>query len=365
MKLYAGLDLHSNNNVLVIVNASDQVVFRRRQANVASVILESLEPFRAELTGIVVESTYNWYWLVDELMKAGYRVHLANTAAIRQYEGIKRTNDWSDAQWLAHLLRLGILPEGTIYPAELRPVRDLLRKRGQLVRERTRHILSVENLLTRNMGARFNGRYVKDLDCREVERLFPRLELSMAINASLRVMQVLEEEIARIEKQVKSRVKLERGWQPLLSVWGIGETLALTIMLETGPVSRFREVQLQLLLPGGGQPAGQQRQEEGREQRQVRQPVSGLGVCGSGQLCGALLPAGAGVCGAQDGPGQPDPGDQSVGQQAVPGQLLGFERSGGVRAEAAVRLLSWLGPGSRRRGWLTTTRADWPPGPSP
>jgi len=47
----------------------------------------------------VVESTYNWYWLVDELMKAGYRVHLANTAAIRQYEGMKRTNDWTDAQW--------------------------------------------------------------------------------------------------------------------------------------------------------------------------------------------------------------------------------------------------------------------------
>jgi len=242
MKLYAGLDLHSNNNVVVIVNASDQVVFRRRQANVASVILESLEPFRAELTGIVVESTYNWYWLVDELMKAGYRVHLANTAAIRQYEGIKRTNDWTDAQWLAHLLRLGILSEGNIYPAEQRPVRDLLRKRGQLVGERTRHILSVENLLTRNTGARFNGRYVKDLDCGEVERRFPRLELSMAINASLRVMQAVEEEIARIEKQVKSRVRLEPGWQPLLSVWGIGETLALTIMLETGPVSRFPEV---------------------------------------------------------------------------------------------------------------------------
>ncbi len=242
MKLYAGLDLHSNNNVIVIVNERDQVVFRRRQANVASGILESLEPFRAEITGIVVESTYNWYWLVDELMKAGYPVHLANTAAIVPYEGIKRTNDWTDAQWLAHLLRLGILREGTIYPAEVRPVRDLLRKRGQLVRERTRHILSVENLLTRNTGARFNGRYVKDLDCGEVERLFPRLELSMAINASLRVMQALEEEIARIEKQVKSRVRLDPGWRPLLSVWGIGETLALTIMLETGPISRFAAV---------------------------------------------------------------------------------------------------------------------------
>jgi transposase len=242
MKLYAGLDLHSNNNVIVIVNESDQVVFRRRQANVASVILQSLEPFQTELAGVVVESTYNWYWLVDALMKAGYRVRLANTAAIRQYEGIKRTNDWTDAQWLAHLLRLGILPEGYIYPAEQRPVRDLLRKRRQLVGERTRHILSVENLLTRNTGSRLSCRKIKELGCEEVERMFPRLELSMAIHASVRVMSTLEEEIGRIEKQVKSRVKLEAAWRPLLSVWGIGETLALTIMLETGPISRFREV---------------------------------------------------------------------------------------------------------------------------
>ena len=66
----------------------------------------------------MVESTYNWYWLVDGLMEAGYRVHLANTAAIVQYEGL---NDDSDARWLAKLLRLGLLPEGYIYPKEAVP----------------------------------------------------------------------------------------------------------------------------------------------------------------------------------------------------------------------------------------------------
>jgi transposase len=50
----------------------------------------------------VVESTYSWYWLVDGLMEKGHRVHLANTAAIQQYEGLKYTDDDSDARWLAH-----------------------------------------------------------------------------------------------------------------------------------------------------------------------------------------------------------------------------------------------------------------------
>jgi transposase len=92
-----------------------------------------------------VESAYNWYWLVDGLMDAGYDcVHLANPSAIKQYEGLEHTDDRHDAFWLAHVLSLGILPEGYIYPKEYRPVRDLLRKRSFLVRQRTcLHLLSV------------------------------------------------------------------------------------------------------------------------------------------------------------------------------------------------------------------------------
>ena len=62
-------------------------------------------------------------------MEADYRVHLANPAAIQQYNGLKYSDDHSDARWLGHLLRLGVLPEGHIYPKADRAVRDLLRKR--------------------------------------------------------------------------------------------------------------------------------------------------------------------------------------------------------------------------------------------
>jgi transposase len=101
-----------------------------------------MEPYREHLAGVVVESTYNWYWLVDGLMEAGFEVHLANTAAIVQYEGLKHSDDHSDALYLANLLRLGILPEGDISPKEERAVRDLLRKRGQLVRNYSDSLLN-------------------------------------------------------------------------------------------------------------------------------------------------------------------------------------------------------------------------------
>jgi transposase len=141
MALYGGIDLHANNCVIVIIDDQDRVVDHKRVPNHLDSILARLAPHQTELSGLVVESTYNWYWLVDGLMAAAYRVHLANTAAIQQYEGIKHSNDFSDAQWLAHLLRLHILPEGYIYPKEERGVRDLLRKRMQLVQQRTSNLL--------------------------------------------------------------------------------------------------------------------------------------------------------------------------------------------------------------------------------
>ena len=97
------------------------------------------------------------------LMEEGYKVHLANPAAIQQYSGLKHTDDKHDAFWLAEMLRLGILSEGYIYPREERPVRDLLRKRGHLVRLRTSLIISLENIISRNLGRKLPVNEVKGL----------------------------------------------------------------------------------------------------------------------------------------------------------------------------------------------------------
>lgn len=147
MKLYGGIDLHSNNNYVGIIDRKGKKVFKKKLPNDLEEVLKALKPYRKEIVGLAVESTFNWYWLVDGLMDNGYRVHLANPSAIKQYEGLKHSDDERDAFHLAQLLKLGILPEGYIYPKEERPVRDLLRKRLQLVRHRTAHILSFKSLV--------------------------------------------------------------------------------------------------------------------------------------------------------------------------------------------------------------------------
>jgi transposase len=135
MALYRAIDLHSHNNVTLLLDEQDQGLYQKRLPNACATILEQLAPHQEEIRGVVVESTYNWYWLVDSFMDPGYRMHLAKPTAIQQYSGLKYTDDHSDARWLAHLLRLGMLPEGYIYPKAQRPVRDLLRKRGHLAEQ--------------------------------------------------------------------------------------------------------------------------------------------------------------------------------------------------------------------------------------
>jgi len=242
MKLYAAIDLHSNQQTLMVLDEQDRQVHRRRLPNVLEVVLAELAPFQRELEGVVVESTYNWYWLVDGLMAAGYRVHLANTAALEQYEGLKYGDDDSDARWLAHCLRLGLLPEGYIYPKETRPVRDLLRKRAQLVRQRTADILSIENLTSRNTGVQINGNRVKQLTVEEVRRQYGQEDLALPVESTLAVIEVLDQQIHRLEKRVKGKAKLAAEFQPLLTVSGVGEILGVTIMLETGDIRRFAQV---------------------------------------------------------------------------------------------------------------------------
>ena len=175
-------------------------------------------------------------------MEQGYKLHLANTAAIQQYEGLKYTDDHSDARWLAHLLRLGVLPEGYIYPRADRPVRDLLRKRSQLVRQRTTNLLSIQNLLTRNTGSSLSAKRVKALDVQQVDELLAEPDLALAIKANLSVMSSADEQVELLEQTVTQRVKLRPQFSFLKTVPGIGEILALTIMLETGDIGRFSSV---------------------------------------------------------------------------------------------------------------------------
>jgi transposase len=205
-------------------------------------IVGFLARWKDELAGVVVESTYNWYWLVDGLEDAGLCVHLANTVAIKQYDGLKHSGDETDAHHLAHLLRLKILPTGTILPKEHRAVRDLARKRMQLVRSSTGHILAVETILARQLGGRMKSNDIKRLTVDAVDKLPLSPDVGLAIKANVAVIATLQAQIDILEKRLKESVRPRPEYRLLTSVPGIGQALATVILLETGPIDRFAEV---------------------------------------------------------------------------------------------------------------------------
>jgi len=242
MQTFAAIDLHSNNGVLTVIDEKDRVLRQKKLPNRLDGFLAELAPFRATLQGVAVESTFNWYWLVDGLIDRSYPALLVNTAAIQQYKGLKHSDDDYDGWWLAHMMRLGILPTGYIYPREERAVRDLLRKRMTLVQQRTANILSVQNLEQRNRGTKISSNEVKKLTAARVHELYTNDDRALAITTTMNVIHALTEQINVLERTVLKKAKLHPEFEPLRTVWGIGEVLSLTIMYEAGSMDRFDTV---------------------------------------------------------------------------------------------------------------------------
>jgi len=241
--LYCGVDLHSNNALYFISDAKDKPLLKKRLNNHLPTVLAALEPFRKKLHVVAVESTYNWYWLVDGLMEAGFPVRLANPAAIQQYNGIKAADDLTDAAFLARLARLNILPTGYIYPKDERPVRDMLRRRMLMVQHRTATILSLQNMLLRETGRSRQWKTIAKLNPRDLtDDLVSNEYLLFVVKQQSELIAQLNDKIQKFEEKILQRAKLKPEFEPLLSMPGVGKVLGLTIMLETGAISRFPKV---------------------------------------------------------------------------------------------------------------------------
>lgn len=236
--LYGGMDLHGNNVFCSLMDGSRTVVFERRLPNDLEMIQEALEPYRKRIEALAVESTFNWYWLVDGLQKLKYRVKLANPAMMQENIGLKCANDKTDARFIARQVVNGTLPEGYIYPEETRGLRDMFRRRMRLVHERTGEWLSLEGLVARHTGRDMNMTELGECDLGKVLADQPHA-LIMA-QASFRHIEFLEQEIKALEKAVMAELPDRDDYKRLMGVPGIGPVLARTILLETGPIERFK-----------------------------------------------------------------------------------------------------------------------------
>jgi transposase len=239
-QVIAGIDLHSNNLMIGIVDQSGKRLKHQKVDCELKQVVAVLAPYKSRLKSVAVESTYNWYWLVDGLRALSYPVVLANPAGIEQYSGIKCADDKNDAFFLAELQRLDILPTGYIYDPKLRPVRDLLRRRLGLVHQRTALMVSFKSLYTRTTGQAMNLGKLKSMAPDQAAALYEHPANQLIAKVQKEHIEGLDKSIARIEKAVLQSARELPYYDQLNTLPGVGKILGMTITMEVGEIERFK-----------------------------------------------------------------------------------------------------------------------------
>ena len=236
---YCGIDLGAKSAHVCVVDAAGAVVLQRKLDCDASLIIEQLKKF--ESIRIVVESTFNWYWLVDALNDAGFDVVLAHTVALRAITHAKVKTDKRDAKALAQLLRLDAIPKAYIYPKEQRYVRDLLRRRLALVRKRGDEYGSLRRLLMRHGHLDHSRDSITRVNNDELKKVFPERDVLAAAEQQLERVALYDKQIDQLEERVLlyTHTALRDDLRRLTTLPGVSTVLGLTILYETGPIERF------------------------------------------------------------------------------------------------------------------------------
>ena len=238
-RLVAAIDLHSNNLVLGMTDYKGKKVYGKRLANDLALVLEELEKYGDRVDSIAVESTYNWYWLVDGLMDKGYETKLVNTTKANSRNSKKHTDDLDDALHLCYLQRMNDLPTGYVFPRTERMVRDLLRRRLLFMKHRTAHGLSLRCLFARQTGRNYSVAKILSYDSKKLQEILGDPNCVFIAELQAENHRYLTKAIKAIESRVLPQVKLREEFKLLRTIPGIGPILAMTIMLEVGDIGRF------------------------------------------------------------------------------------------------------------------------------
>lgn len=241
MEYYIGCDAHKTYSVFAMMDEKGQIGSIKRVEHDREKLRTFLETL-PQASPIAIESTGNWYWLVDEMEKAGLKPALVNPAKAKLMMGQINKTDKLDAKGLATLTRNGTLPTVWIPPGELRDQRELPRMRMALVSIRTKlknriHATFAKyGIVFDEVSDIFGGRGRRLLE-EAVKELPP--ETSYSVLEQLELIDAVKESITQAEERIREVIKEDHTMQLLQTIPGVGPILAIVIALEVGDVSRF------------------------------------------------------------------------------------------------------------------------------
>src|SRR6202165_3512183 len=159
MEQFIGCDAHKRFSLFIAMNEEGEYGKAIRVGHEREEMRAFLKALPVS-SRIALETSGSYYWLVDEMERAGHQAQLAHAlTAKRRMEG-RHKNDERDARGLAMLLRNGTLPRVWIPPADLRDQREMLRWRMSLVEARSQVKNRIHGVLLRyNLGLKATDIY--------------------------------------------------------------------------------------------------------------------------------------------------------------------------------------------------------------
>lgn len=239
MGYYAGLDLHKSMSVVVVKDQEGHLVQQGRVSNDRVQLQQFFEPCQDQPITIALEATTNYTWMYDTLEQLGYTVQLAHPLKVRAIASARIKTDRFDAGILCDLLRSNMLPTSYVPPPAIRELRELLRHRMRLVRDRTK----IKNRLTVLLAK--TNQQVPGTDPFGVKgrTLLTKLPLPPMLawqrDDGLVQLTYLNQQITRIDQQLRHLACEQSDVTRLTTIPGIGIFSALLILAEIGDIGRF------------------------------------------------------------------------------------------------------------------------------
>lgn len=253
MTFYVGADLHARSVQVSVQDDDGKLVSERSIPTKPADLLGFLARYRPNLK-VAVESMGSYYWFVDTLVEAGIEVKLVHPLMLKAIAYAKVKTDKADAKTIAQLLRMDMLPLAYIYPKAQRPLRDLARKRSQMVDERSIHYRAIQLLHQQAALSTPSRNLVKKLTAAELSERFEAGPTRLYTESLVEINDCLTSRILKIEKYLHQECRENPYYGRLMEIPGVGKTYGHTIFLESGDVSRFpthrQYVSYSRLVPG-------------------------------------------------------------------------------------------------------------------